>query len=175
MLGGRLACVRASPLDLLLEEISPVVGECRDTDHALQPLEIVFVAGIEAGDLRDRQGVLGSLDQKHLVACCNFALGDHLEIEAEAAAREKSLHHIVATESQPKLEAWQSRLGHHDLRRADTKAVADLQGILIQPLGGQVLTENAPRQSHVRKLASPVGVVFARINVGRLVRPTMHR
>ena len=101
--------------------------------------------------------------------------GDLVRSEPEAAAREKSLQHIVATKSQPKLEAWQSRLGHRDLRRADTKAVSDLQGILIQPLGGQVLTENAPWQNHVRKLASPIGVVFARINVGRLVRPTMHR
>src|SRR5262249_9706556 len=102
-------------VDLLLEVVSPVLGQCRDTDDAPQPLEIVSFAGIEPRDLGDRYGTAGSFDQEDRVSRRNLALGDHLEIEAGSATREKSLDDIVATKFQPQLEAWQSRLAHHDL------------------------------------------------------------
>src|SRR5262245_4642232 len=114
-LDGRPVDLCPDPVDLILEVVSPVVGQGRDTDDAPQPLEIVPIAGIEPRDLRGRHGNLGSFDQDYRVARRNLALGDDLEVEASAAAREKSFDDIVAAKSQPQLEAWQPRLGHHNL------------------------------------------------------------
>jgi len=55
-------------VDLFLEVVSPVLRQCRDTDDALQPLEIVPFAGIEPRDLRDRYGTAGSFDQEYRVS-----------------------------------------------------------------------------------------------------------
>src|SRR5262249_11837464 len=93
-------------VDLFPEVVSPVLGQCRDTDDAPQPLDIVPVMCIEPRDLRDRHGTAGSFDQEHRVSRRNLALGDHLEIEAGSAAGKKSLHDIIATKFQPQLEAW---------------------------------------------------------------------
>src|SRR5215472_1648575 len=124
------------PADLLLEVVSPVFGQCRDPDETPQPLEIVLFAGIEPRDLRDCDGIAGSFQQEHRVSRRNFALDDHLEIEAGTPAREKSLHDIVTTKFQPQLEAWQPRLGYHDLGRANAKPVANLERFLFQPFSG---------------------------------------
>src|SRR5262245_37011310 len=60
--GGRPLDICGDPVDLFLEVFSPVVGQCRDTHDAPQPLEIVPVAGIEPRDLRERYGNAGSFD-----------------------------------------------------------------------------------------------------------------
>src|SRR5262249_39666631 len=134
--GGRPLDICANPVDLFLEVVSPVVGQYRDTHDAPQPLEIVLVAGIQPRDLRDRYGTAGSFDQEHRVSRRNLPLGSHLEIEAETAAGQKSLDDIVTTKSQPQLEAWQSRLGHHNLGRANAKPVANLKSVLLQTFDG---------------------------------------
>src|SRR5271166_3065901 len=135
---------RSNPLDLLLEVISPVVRQRRDSRDAPQPIQIVLIADIEPRHLRDRHRVRGPLDQNQRVSRPDLAFGDHPEIETGMAAGEKSLDDIVATKFQAKLEAWHSRLGDDDLSGADAKPVANLHVVLPQAFGREILAEHAP-------------------------------
>ena len=55
---------RSDPLDLLLEVISPVVRQRRDSRDAPEPIQIVLIADIEPRDLRDRYTVRGPLRRR---------------------------------------------------------------------------------------------------------------
>ena len=126
LVGGGHLDMCPDPGDLFLEVVSPVLGQRRDIHDATQPLEIVLVVGMKPRDLGDCNGTPSSLDQGDRVARRDVALGDHPEIEAETAARQKSLDDIIPTKSQSQLVAWQSRLGDHDFGRTDPKPVTDL-------------------------------------------------
>src|SRR5262249_61371948 len=103
---------------------------------ASTPPELVLAGGIDPCHPRARHGPAGLFDEEYRISRRNLALGDHLEIEAHTAAGEKSLDDIVTTKSQPQLKAWQSRLGRHNLGRANPKPVANLNGVLLQNFGG---------------------------------------
>ena len=103
------------PRELLLEVVSPVVGQRCNSGDAPQPSQIGLVAGVEASDLGDRRGIHGSLDQNDRVSRLDLAFGNHSERETGTATGEKSFDDIVTTKSQAQFEAGHSRLGDDEL------------------------------------------------------------
>src|SRR4029453_7625690 len=87
----------------------------------------------------------------------------------------ETLHHVWTIKSNPELETWHSRLGYDELGRARTKSSSDLHLIFKEALGGEVLAEGSPGKIDLRKLAVPIGVVLARVDVDGLIDSAVHR
>src|SRR6188472_3368320 len=140
---GSANCSRRERREPPGEVIAPALREDVESRGAPQPLDVVAVAGEEARDLRHSEAtrVSGHLDDR--IARRDVALARHREVEAEKPALEELRHEGVPPHPDAELEAREPRLGHDELRRPHTEAVADAQLRVHDALRGVVIAEGA--------------------------------
>src|SRR3954471_18612781 len=80
---------------------------------------------VQLHNISDRDAVVFTRDALDRIPGGKLTLFENAKIKTGAPAREQPLDHIRATESNTKLEAWQSRLSHNKFRGADAKSVAN--------------------------------------------------
>src|SRR6185312_15328225 len=90
-----------------------------------EKLNILLLPDMKRHDIADGHAMRIPRQPLNAIAAGQMAFLDHRDVKPRAAALQKHLQHIVASEANPELEARQARLGHDKLRRPDAKAIAD--------------------------------------------------
>jgi hypothetical protein len=127
---------------------SPVIGQRVEARESLDRREVVPIARVHAGDLRDR--VAGGMIRDGLdgVAGCDVTFKSDGEAVSGSTTGEESFDHVLAAEAKPKLGAGQPRFPDNDLGAADAEAVADRDLVLErEALDREVLSERAETRS----------------------------
>ncbi len=158
------------------EMIPPRFGQRRCLHGPAEQLLVVRLDRVELEDVRDRQPALLFLDEFHRVALLDLTFARHREIKAAAATGQKTLDEVTPVEANSQFKAGDPRLRHAELRRPDAQPIADSRLRFRHPaFHGEVLAKRAPRQVDPRQLPAPVGVMFGRVKINRLIDAAVHR
>ena len=140
----------------------------------MQQVLIPCISAIKIHNVRDRDVVLISFKQLDRIASCDFPFFENGTVKPGATTLQEPLHHVRTVEANTKFKAGHARLGHHELCRADAKAITNMNCFFKQPRSCEVFAEDSPGEVHTRKLPAPERVMLRWIGVNSLIGSSMH-
>ena len=156
----------------LAKVLFPAFGESGDGQgffQAGQAVRGVVPGDVEANDQGNGDEVGVAAEEADFVAGGDLSFARDGDIKAGAAAGQEALGHLVVAEFDAELVAGKARLGDNNLGRADGEAVAQVDGIFGQSLGGEILTELAQGKLEAGEFGFPEGVMFEGVAVDGFV------
>src|SRR2546428_1193855 len=144
----------------MAEVSSPAFGQGWDLYDTVQQVPIVPVVRIQPGDVGNRDTVRVALDQLNGVPGFNRPFAHDGDVETRPTTGEEALDDVLSSELYAEFVARQAGFGDYHFRRTHTKPITNVESVLPQPLGGQVLAEHPPGQLHLREFPAPMLAVF---------------
>src|ERR1700720_4135582 len=127
------------------EVIFPAVWKGSYLKGAAERGNVFFVESfrdVETCDFRDGDGVWVLCNSLDVVAGTDLPFASDSKVVTKTAAEEEVLDHVVGAEADAEFVARQAWLCHNEFGGANSEPVAEVDGILLQTLGGEVLSKN---------------------------------